>query len=219
MIGIYKITNQCNGKIYIGQSKDIEERWKEHKRKMQVRNTQLYQAMRLFGVENFNFEVIEECSLDQLNEKEKFYIHKYDSLNNGYNMSIIENKQHKINWEVVNQIIKDLKETDLKGEDIAEKYQVSDCLISQINHGKMWHINEQVYPIRQKEKKNKQSQKWHCPLSRKELKDLIRTFPFTKIGNDFGVSDNTIRKWCDKYSLPRTKKEIKSYSDEEWNLI
>ena len=45
-------------------------------------------------------------------------------------MNIIENKQYKIDWEIVNQIIKDLKETNLKGKDIAKKYQVSDCLIS-----------------------------------------------------------------------------------------
>lgn len=219
MIGIYKITNQCNGKIYIGQSKNIEERWEEHKRKMQVRNTQLYQAMRFFGIENFVFEIIKECSLDQLNEREQYYIHKYDSINKGYNMNIIENKQYKIDWEIVNQIIKDLKETNLKGKDIAKKYQVSDCLISQINHGKMWHLEDQSYPLRQKEKQDKQQKEWHCPISRKELKELIRNYPFTKIGNNFGVTDNAIRKWCDKYFLPRTKRDIKKYSDEEWELI
>ena len=54
---------------------------------------------------------------------------------------------------------------------------------------------------------------------RKELKDLIRFTPFTRIGQKYKVDDNTIRKWCDKYNLPRTKKEINSYSDEEWELI
>lgn len=186
---------------------------------MQVRNTQLYQAMRFFGIENFVFEIIKECSLDQLNEREQYYIHKYDSINKGYNMNIIENKQYKIDWEIVNQIIKDLKETNLKGKDIAKKYQVSDCLISQINHGKMWHLEDQSYPLRQKEKQDKQQKEWHCPISRKELKELIRNYPFTKIGNNFGVTDNAIRKWCDKYFLPRTKRDIKKYSDEEWELI
>lgn len=56
-------------------------------------------------------------------------------------------------------------------------------------------------------------------ISREELKNLIRTTPFTQIGKQFNVSDNAIRKWCDKYSLPRTVKEIKQYSDEEWKLI
>lgn len=48
---------------------------------------------------------------------------------------------------------------------------------------------------------------------------LIKTQSFTSIGKQFNVSDNAVRKWCDKYNLPRTKAEIKNYSDEEWNLI
>lgn len=54
---------------------------------------------------------------------------------------------------------------------------------------------------------------------RDKLKQLIRTMPFTIIGKMYGVSDNAIRKWCDFEKLPRTKKEINSYSDEEWELI
>jgi uncharacterized protein YjcR len=41
--------------------------------------------------------------------------------------------------------------------------------------------------------------------NRDELKQLIRTLPFTKIGKMFGVSDNAIRKWCNAYNLPRKK--------------
>ena len=54
------------------------------------------------------------------------------------------------------------------------------------------------------------------PVSREELKVLIRTKPFTQIGKQFGVSDNAVRKWCDKYGLPRKVNDIKQYSDEEW---
>jgi len=56
-------------------------------------------------------------------------------------------------------------------------------------------------------------------VNRSDLKDMIRIKPFTSIAKDFGVSDNAIRKWCDKYNLPRTKKEINKYTDEEWNNI
>lgn len=56
-------------------------------------------------------------------------------------------------------------------------------------------------------------------VSREELKILIRTTPFTKIGEQFGVSDNTIKKWCDGYGLPRTKREIKTISDEDWESL
>ena len=56
-------------------------------------------------------------------------------------------------------------------------------------------------------------------ISREELKTLIRSMPFTKIGEKYSVSDNAVRKWCDKYSLPRKVSEIKKISDEEWLKI
>lgn len=57
------------------------------------------------------------------------------------------------------------------------------------------------------------------PVNREELKKLIRTIPFTTIGKKFNVSDNAIRKWCDNYNLPKSAREIKKYSDKEWELI
>lgn len=56
-------------------------------------------------------------------------------------------------------------------------------------------------------------------LTREDLKQMIRVLPFTQIGNKFNVTDNAIRKWCDAYKLPRTRKEINSYSDEQWEKI
>lgn len=56
-------------------------------------------------------------------------------------------------------------------------------------------------------------------IPREELKNLIRTTPFTKIGEKYGVSDTAIRKWCDKYNLPRKVSEIKKISDEDWKNI
>ena len=57
--------------------------------------------------------------------------------------------------------------------------------------------------------------------SRDELKNLIRTKSFLAICHMYNnkITDNGIRKWCDAYGLPRTKKEIKTYSDEEWASI
>lgn len=57
------------------------------------------------------------------------------------------------------------------------------------------------------------------PVSREELKSLIRTKTFVDIGKQFGVSDNAIRKWCDKFNLPRKKIEITKYSEEDWSKI
>lgn len=68
MIGIYKITNNINGKVYIGQSIDINKRWKEHKYRSQIPNKEydkyLYRAFRKYGLENFTFEILEECTYE-----------------------------------------------------------------------------------------------------------------------------------------------------------
>ena len=67
---------------------------------------------------------------------------------------------------------------------------------------------------------NKLRQKVERP-SRDELKNLIRTKSFLEIARIYNndITDSAIRKWCDAYHLPRSKKEINSYSDAEWELI
>lgn len=93
-MGIYKITNKVNGKMYVGQSVNIEKRWYQHKNSCEKGlDTALYRAMREYGVENFEFEVIEECLEEELNEKEIYYIGRYNTYcgtkdSNGYNMTI-----------------------------------------------------------------------------------------------------------------------------------
>ena len=57
------------------------------------------------------------------------------------------------------------------------------------------------------------------PVTRVELKALIREKSFVSIGEMFMITDNAIKKWCDKYDLPRKKADIKNYSDEEWEKI
>lgn len=91
MIGIYKITNLINNKCYIGQSIHIEKRFAQHKSPYEIEcnsDKPLYQAFKKYGIENFSFEILEECTQDELNDKEKFYIEKYQSLihQNGYNI-------------------------------------------------------------------------------------------------------------------------------------
>ena len=91
-MGIYKITNRINGKIYIGQSIHIEKRFRQHQTESYYQgkhyNKILYQAIRKYGLENFTFEILEECSQDMLNEKEIYWIKYYDSYNNGYNATL-----------------------------------------------------------------------------------------------------------------------------------
>ena len=89
MIGIYKITNNINNKCYIGQSVHIERRFYEHQHENYwFLDRKIYQAFKKYGLENFSFEVIEECNENELDEKEKYWIEYYDSYANGYNMTI-----------------------------------------------------------------------------------------------------------------------------------
>lgn len=87
--GIYKITNQVTKECYIGQSVDISKRWKDHAKCGLGIDTpagnKLYKAMQTYGIWNFSWEVLEQCSKDLLDEKEKYYIDLYDSYNFGYN--------------------------------------------------------------------------------------------------------------------------------------
>lgn len=90
--GIYKITNKINGLCYIGQAKKIRERWREHMKcglgiDTPV-NNKLYEAMKKEGIDNFTFELLEECAPSDLNEKEAFYINLYSSKDYGYNSTI-----------------------------------------------------------------------------------------------------------------------------------
>lgn len=87
--GIYKITNKNNKLCYIGQSKKIRERWREHMKCGLGIDTpaanKLYQAMIKEGIDNFTFELLEECPSQLLDEKETFYISLYNSYDYGYN--------------------------------------------------------------------------------------------------------------------------------------
>ena len=87
--GIYKITHIDSGISYIGQAKDIKERWVTHIKCSLGIDTpvtsQLYAFTREKGIDNFTFEILEKCSINELNEKEKFYIDLYQTYDYGLN--------------------------------------------------------------------------------------------------------------------------------------
>lgn len=85
--GIYKITNP-EGKVYIGQSSNIDKRWKTYKRLEDVKSQpKLYESLKKYGWENHKWEIIEECNDNNKDNKEKYYISLYDSYNSGLNSS------------------------------------------------------------------------------------------------------------------------------------
>lgn len=241
--GIYKITNKINGHCYIGQSINITERWRHH-RNYPLENSHypLYKAFRLYGIENFSWEILEECPIDELDEKEIYYISYYNSYYDGYNQTQGGQGNRgnviKLSLEDINIIYDLLQNTTVLQNDIAKMFNVGIDTISEINQGKT-RINPTLkYPLRDRHKsyckkcgkkisnganycldcKNLLSRTVERP-DREKLKELIRTNSFLNLSKQFNVSDNAIRKWCKNYNLPFRKTEIKKYSDEEWSKI
>lgn len=89
---IYKISNLTNGKVYVGQTYDFAQRKAGHiySSKNHSDERPLYRSMRKHGIENFSFEIIEECADDLVDDREKFWISHFDStdLDKGYNLEL-----------------------------------------------------------------------------------------------------------------------------------
>ena len=86
-VGVYKITNLINNDCYVGSSKNIEERWKQHLHKYDKENRReynyhIYRAFRKYGISNFKFEILEVCSEEERLIREKWY---FEKLNPRYN--------------------------------------------------------------------------------------------------------------------------------------
>lgn len=85
-VGIYKYENKLNGKVYIGLSSCIERRYGQH---LTAANHSplmtIDKAIHKYGIENFSFEIIEQCNEEELDEREIYWIAYYDSYHNGYN--------------------------------------------------------------------------------------------------------------------------------------
>lgn len=244
--GIYKIENLITHHVYIGQSVDIISRWRRHKDdyKKGEKDYPLYQAIRKYGIENFSFEVIEECLRSQLDEREQYWIKYYDSYYNGYNQTLggqgASGHGIFLNKETVSLIRQELLIGEKTNSEIGQIFGVSENTISGINTGYYWREDDIDYPIRKTNiyktnvcKVNALSKETrYCSncgeiisfrngsgLCRKCASILKRKVArpskeelfsfliqnqgnFTLVGRHFGVSDNTIRKWCKRYNIP-----------------
>lgn len=108
---IYKIINNINNKIYIGQtSRPLKERWLEHLTTNKRRDLPLYKAFDKYGKENFQIEIVEECENSSLDEREIYWIDYYNSYKNGYNASLGGESPTTLSKEEVFQILKKWEE-------------------------------------------------------------------------------------------------------------
>lgn len=232
MIGIYLITNKLNNKCYVGQSVDIARRWRQHREAASHGETPLYKAIQKYGIENFEFSILEECLKEELDCKEIQYIERYNSYFEGYNQTKGGDQYShnvKLTDEDFDKIIELLANSNLSQKDIAEIFFVGEDTISEINTGKSRHSSKLTYPIRANHIKhfcidcgveilstsqrcvscnNKLQRKAERP-DKDTLYWEIKTTNFSAVGRKYGVSDNAVRKWCKSYGLPTKSSEYK----------
>lgn len=187
MTGIYKITNKINNKSYIGQSIHIERRFYEHQHESYWDDNKiLYQAFRKYGLENFTFEVIEECAPEDLNIKEQYWINFYHSYPDGYNMTSGGETNYGENHpkhKLTEIDIKDIRTRYTKKERKKEVYQLYKDRIGESGFSKIWKgetwktIMPEVYTKENKEfhlhdTANKGSSNGRAKLTEAEVRDI-----------------------------------------------
>lgn len=236
MIGIYKFTNKITGEAYIGQSINIRRRYNSHKNKydhdkIKYEDTYFHRMLRHYGFENFDFEIIEECSKSVLDEREQYYISLFNTLYpNGYNITSGGNSVNTNTLKNMDDVIKIrqlLKTTKMSNSEIGYLFGVSDQTISDINSGRIWFSDDINYPIRDGRRMNKKMGICaHCGKQidannitslcincfkiekaknipdKNYLINLLKDNSFESVGKMFNVSGNAVKKWCVKYDIP-----------------
>ena len=200
---IYCYTNKMNNKQYIGQTNNLERRKKQHIQDSihqhlghEIAYEQpIHCAIRKYGIDNFNIEVLKVIDTQDWNEVNKIeseYIKKYNTLSpNGYNLKVEgtanqgKNKS-KLSDETINNIINDLK-NKVEIIKISEKYNISRSYVSDINNGRCLRRENEIYPLQQNR------------ITKEEYLDIIdmiknTAYSLREIARYFNRDRETIRK-------------------------
>lgn len=135
--GIYKIENSVNGKIYIGQSRNLKKRLAEHKRKLKNgnhSNTYLQKSWEKHGSENFIFKIIEECIEEKLDEREIYFIKKYKDLTTVYNFK--GGGSFGTHSEATKELIREKRKLQIITEEAKQKMRIARREMKPPNTGK-----------------------------------------------------------------------------------
>lgn len=151
---IYKITNNINGKVYIGQTNNLKRRIQEHKHDKR-KNKPIHSAIVKYGWENFSVDILYYG--ENYNKEEKKWIKYYDSQNKDKGYNIVEggqdssgedNPSAKLTQKQVDIILDLLSNTDKTINQISKETGVSVRNIHHINNGESWYNPKYTYPIR-----------------------------------------------------------------------
>ena len=199
---IYIITNDINNKAYIGQSNDPKYRFNQHCRPNND-NSLIDLAIQKYGKEHFTMSIL-EGPIRNYNEREKYYILKYNSLRpNCYNIleggnepplfKGIEHPESKFKTNIeLEKIVSDLRFTKNSIRDIAKKFNVSPSCVSDINLGNTYYNSNIEYPLRKNP--NPASK-----LTQEDIEEIIYALKFSyssyeDIGKRYGVEGRAISR-------------------------
>lgn len=220
--GIYIIKNTVNDMVYIGQSVDIKVRWYAHitaakNEKDLSHHTQIHQAMKNLGIDNFYYEILELCDYDKLSEREIYWIAQYNSYENGYNMTLGgESNKGETNGRALltEEMVREIRaayNSHIPFREVYEKYKntISKRGLQKVWHGENWkHIMMEVY--------TDENRLWHATAAKgfeqpklnnkskacsEEEIDRMRKLKaqgmsYKKISKIVGRDASVVRKYC-----------------------
>ena len=189
--------------VYVGQTTDLTTRRYRHEihdpynPNIKEYNYPLSKGIRKYGIENYECVILEEVEKEQdLNEREKYWIKFYNTYedNSKYNLtpggSPREYKFTYFSDKIIELAIDLIKNTTLPFQEISDSTGISVVMLSEINHGKRRHIDNENYPLRELTKGKK--------ISNQDLiviKELLEssTLPMAEIARQYNVTSETIR--------------------------
>jgi group I intron endonuclease len=164
--GVYKISNGINGNFYIGSSKNILNRWQEHKYRLERGLNKckgLQNAWDKYGKENFTFEILETCSIEELIPLEQTYL---DQLNPAYNMCSKANVPLGMNGKKHSQQTRKLQSESAKNSWDTERKKKMSSMMTGENHPMFGRKQSDTFKIAAKKRMDK---KWSDPVLREEF--------------------------------------------------
>ena len=124
--GVYKITNTVTGDFYIGSSKNVKQRWRDHKKPSRWKrypNNPLYLDMQKYGVDKFVFEILEEVEAGKLKKTEQQFIEKLKPTYNNIRAKGLDIERRK---ESKKEYMKEYHKSD-KFKEYQKEYQNQLC--------------------------------------------------------------------------------------------
>lgn len=243
---IYKWTNKINGKSYIGQTIDEEGRKKDHIRGKY--KCYFHDAIKKYGIENFDYEVIESIKESKLSEREIYWINYYDTYNNGYNLTLGGEGTRGFSHGFTNEVKQRLSEThkglepwnkgktNIYSEETLKKIGQRDhksCWTEELRKQQSEKLKGRSSPnkgkITSEETKKKISESVKKSFeennTREKLSKILKGKPSKRKGNHYGPNKihsqtmkNKVHVNNGEISKMIDKELIEEYKNNGWNL-